>query len=254
MILAVIVGVWLIMIPTLERQEYMYLQEALIDDILQGFPVAYDDSSYYYNTVYSNEPCNSDYYDGTDNVYSMAYEDLEEAIGYEPCIYYLYEVPTTYANLVPAVTPNPIPESEFPSEITGLGILTIDRINLRLPVAEGVAEDTLKIAVGRVPQTAQIGDIGNAVIAGHRNYTFGQMFNRLGELEIGDVIEYQAKNGEVMQFVVFEVAVIVPDDQIAFVQPTKESIITLYTCTPIRTATHRLLVRAQRTPIIEERK
>jgi sortase A len=140
----------------------------------------------------------------------------------------------------------PLSDSAFPSAIQGIGILTIEKINLRLPVAEGVEYATLRIAPGRVPQTAQIGEIGNAVIAGHRNYAFDSMFNRLGELEIGDVIEFQARSGEEMLFEVFEIAVIEPSDQIAFIQPVNDSIITLYTCTPIRTATHRLLIRAQR--------
>ena len=69
------------------------------------------------------------------------------------------------------------------------------------------------------------------------------MFNRLDEVEIGDIIGYQARNGEMMAFEVFEVITITPDNQIAFIQPLEQSIITLYTCTPIRTATHRLLVR-----------
>jgi len=139
---------------------------------------------------------------------------------------------------------SPIANTEIPNTVTGIGILTIDKIWLRLPVVEGVSENGLKIAVGHVTQTAVIGNIGNAVIAGHRSYTSGHMFNRLDELEIGDIIGYEAINGETMQFMVFEIAEIYPDDQIAFIQPIDESIITLYTCTPIRVASHRLLVRA----------
>lgn len=127
---------------------------------------------------------------------------------------------------------------------TELGILTIDNIELKLPVIEGTTPDGLKIAPGHVPETAYIGDTGNAVIAGHRNYAYGSMFNRLGEIELGDIISFTDINGETMSFEVFEIAEIEPDDQIAFVQPEDESIITLYTCTPIYTATHRLLVRA----------
>ena len=111
---------------------------------------------------------------------------------------------------------------------------------------EGVDEPELRIAPGRVPQTAGIGEIGNAVIAGHRNFTFGEMFNRLGEVEIGNIIEFQAMDGAVMAFKVFEILVILPENQIAFIQPQNESIITLFTCTPIREATHRLLIRARK--------
>jgi sortase A len=100
--------------------------------------------------------------------------------------------------------------------------------------------------VGHVPQTAAVGDTGNAVIAGHRSYTHGEHFNRLGEAEIGDIIQYAGISGERMVFVVDEILEIIPGDQAAFDQPEDKSQITLYTCTPIRTATHRLLVRATR--------
>ena len=137
-------------------------------------------------------------------------------------------------------------DSEFPDAVVGIGILTIDTINLRIPIAEGISEESLRIAPGRVPETAYIGEVGNSVIAGHRNYTFGSMFNRLGEVVIGDIIGYQERSGRTMEFEVFEILEIIPEDQIAFIQPVNDHIITLYTCTPIHTATHRLLVRARR--------
>ena len=138
------------------------------------------------------------------------------------------------------------PDDSFPNNIIGIGILNIESIGLWLPVAEGIDYDSLRIAPGRVPQTAQIGDIGNAVIAGHRNYAYGSMFNRLGEIQIGDIIQYLARDGVLMEFEVFEIAEIEPENQIAFIQPINDSIITLYTCTPVRVASHRLIIRAQR--------
>jgi sortase A len=133
-----------------------------------------------------------------------------------------------------------------PGIVNGIGILTYERLDMELPVGEGVSNAQLKISVGHVPQTAAVGDTGNAVIAGHRSYTDGEHFNRLGEAEIGDVIQYASISGERMVFVVDEILEIVPGDQAAFDQPTDKSQITLYTCTPIRTASHRLLVRATR--------
>jgi len=126
-----------------------------------------------------------------------------------------------------------------------LGILTIERLNMKLPVVEGVTEEILNIAVGHVPQTAAVGDLGNAVIAGHRMYKYGQFFNRLGEIEYGDVINFTSTSGEEMNFLVDEILEVeAHNDQIAFNQPKDIVQITLYTCTPIRTATHRLLIRA----------
>lgn len=121
-----------------------------------------------------------------------------------------------------------------------------DAIDLSLPVMDGIDEDDLHIVPGRVPRTANIGEVGNAVIAGHREFEFGSQFNRLGELESGDIISFTDLAGHLMQFEVFETIVVYPGDQIAFVQPDSRAVITLYTCTPIETATHRLLVRAEK--------
>lgn len=138
-------------------------------------------------------------------------------------------------------------EAEDESEvITGLGVLSIKKIGLQLPISEGIGEAQLKVSPGHVPQTPPIGATGNAVVAGHRSYDYGEHFNRLGELEAGDHIQYQSKDGELMIFAVFELLEITPGDQSAFEQPEDAQILTLYTCTPIRTATHRLLVRAER--------
>jgi sortase A len=185
----------------------------------------------------------------------------EQTIPQEPTMYIEETeseiVKKTYATpqfieVFPETTPLPILEpeiatldlSEFPYGIIPLGILTVESIDLRLPIMDGIDETALQILPGRIPQTAVIGEIGNAVIIGHRNYTFGSMFNRLGEVEIGDVVEFQAINGAVSFFEVFEILTIVPENQIAFVQPQDESIITLYTCTPVRVASHRLIIRA----------
>lgn len=142
------------------------------------------------------------------------------------------------------------PEAEPPKEPasigTEFGILTLERLDMKLPVVEGATEELLKTAAGHVPETAAIGDTGNAVVAGHRSYTYGKDFNRLGEVEIGDIIGFTSASGESCLFEVFEIIVIEPDDQIAFIQTADRSVITLYTCTPIYEATHRLLVRAEK--------
>lgn len=137
------------------------------------------------------------------------------------------------------------PVSLNETDVSAIGILFIDSINVALPVTEGVSDAQLKIAVGHIPQTASIGNIGNAVIAGHRSYRHGHLFNRLGELTGDEIIRYEDTYGNIFKFKVFDILVISPDDSSAFEQPIDESIITLYTCTPIQTATSRLLIRAR---------
>lgn len=145
----------------------------------------------------------------------------------------------------------PTPEREqttpISGEIAGIGILTIPRIDAKLPVTAGVTEEQLKVSEGWVTQSAPIGGEGNAVIAGHRSYTYGRHFNRLGELEAGDEIRYTTAESEDMTFLVSEILIIEPGDPATFTTPPEGTAqLTLYTCTPVRTATHRLLVRALR--------
>ena len=223
---AAVLGTWLLLAPHREREYVATAQEAMLEDLMRD--------------IYADEQGLAD----TEGIADLLeYAEADGDLYFWD--YYGNENDVSAFTRVP-IFADPIPDNAFPAAITGIGILTIESIDLRLSIADDIEYATLRIAPGRVPQTAQIGDIGNAVVAGHRNYAFGSMFNRFGEIEIGDIVQYQARNGEMMEFVVFEVAVIEPENQIAFLQPTNESIITLYTCTPIREATHRLIIRAER--------
>ena len=255
MLIAAFGGTWLLTAPSRERKAIESGQEALLQYILAEIAEIAENSDTPQMLDYFFEPL--PYVLDVQNTPQTYWHDEEMTAVYEPFEEYVNNVTETNEETITneeTLTNNesehltfvPLPQSAFPLSIQGIGILTIERIDLRLPVADGVEYETLRIAPGRVPQTAQVGDIGNAVIAGHRNYTFGSMFNRFGELEIGDVIGFTAINGEEMTFVVFEIAIIEPQDQIAFIQPINDSIITLYTCEPVRTASHRLIIRAQR--------
>jgi sortase A len=243
-IVAAVCGYLLLSAPSRERAYVERQQEALIEDIMQDINSAEDtpDEIGDYTEISDEDEAEADLtgsdLDDTDSTEYNGNDNDDEANEHD-------HDPLTIAVYEP-IFADPIPDNAFPADIVGIGILTIESINLRLPIAEGIEYASLRIAPGRVPQTARIGEIGNAVIAGHRNYAFGSMFNRLGEIGYGDIMQYQARNGELMEFSVFEIAVIEPEDQIAFLQPLNESIITLYTCTPIRSATHRLIIRAQR--------
>jgi len=228
------VGAFFLASPSLNRQSDLEQQSDLLYDIL---------------AVIDGNMAGTDAGQPPYSIASFDIEVLEPSIlpelDYDPKFEPIPEDAEEY-ELPPTVEHEPLDPAVFPSGIVGIGILSIESIDLRLPIMEGVDEPELRIAPGRVTQTAAIGEVGNAVIAGHRNFTFGSMFNRLGEVEIGDLIDFQSMSGEVMTFEVFELLVITPDNQIAFIQPQDEAIITLYTCTPIREATHRLLIRARK--------
>ena len=127
---------------------------------------------------------------------------------------------------------------------TVLGVIVIDKIKVKLPVVEGVAEANLRAGVGHIPGTAALGQPGNSALAGHRNYTFGRYFNRLDELELDDKIVISTKAGD-YKYIVYEKTIVEPDDVSVLKGSKDDNIITLITCTPIYIATHRLIVKAR---------
>lgn len=129
------------------------------------------------------------------------------------------------------------------SETEGiLGILEVPKIELTVAIGEGTDNKTLKYSVGHFSDTALPGEKGNCALIGHRNYIFGQFFNRLNELEVGDTFSIKRNNKEFV-YEVYEVKVVEPED-LSVLEPTDEPTATLITCTPIRTATHRLIIKA----------
>jgi sortase A len=124
-----------------------------------------------------------------------------------------------------------------------VGIITIPKIELKAAIGEGIDTETLKYAVGHFTGTPLPEGKGNFCIAGHRSYTYGEFFNRLDELEVGDEIIIQT-NVSQYKYCVYEKKVVEPNE-ISVLDNTNSSIITLVTCTPIRVATHRLIVKGK---------
>jgi LPXTG-site transpeptidase (sortase) family protein len=122
-----------------------------------------------------------------------------------------------------------------------IGRLAIPSIGVEETVIEGTDLQQLTFGPGHVHGTARPGEVGNAVIAGHRT-TWGRPFARLNELRPGDTITFTDAAGRSV-YVVASSAVINPDDR-SVLQPTNADVLTLLTCTPPHFATHRLEVRA----------
>ncbi|MFA9381845.1 MAG: class D sortase [Acetanaerobacterium sp.] len=122
-----------------------------------------------------------------------------------------------------------------------IGILTIPKIDLTVAVGEGADDDTLKYMVGHIPETATLGQRGNCAISGHRSYSYGQFFNRLDELTQGDSIMVQ-RDQNTYTYTVTHTFIVEPEET-GVLNQTDDAQITLVTCTPVRTATHRLIVK-----------
>ncbi len=124
-----------------------------------------------------------------------------------------------------------------------IGTIKIDKIGVYLAVAEGSDLATLKFSLGHMPETADLGTIGNAVVAGHRSHSFGSFFNRLDEVEVGDTIEVKSSEGDYV-YEVYETKIVEPTDLSVLRGSSNHRVLTLITCTPLYTSTHRLIVHA----------
>jgi sortase A len=92
-------------------------------------------------------------------------------------------------------------------------------------------------------QTAFPGEIGNAVISGHRT-TYGAPFWRLDELGSGDQIDIVTLSG-LHEYRVTEVKVVKPTDLLVTAPTPDQFRLTLTTCHPRLSARQRLIVVAQ---------
>jgi len=129
-------------------------------------------------------------------------------------------------------------------EPTVLGRVKIPKIDESLLLVEGVTSKDLKVGAGHIPGSAMPGEVGNCAIAGHRNYTFGSYFNRLDEVAIGDTVTVvYGKNS--FTYEVYEILVVLPEDTSVLAHNDTDKILTLITCTPVRVATHRLILHAK---------
>jgi len=125
----------------------------------------------------------------------------------------------------------------------GLIRLVIPKIDLTSFVVEGTDHHDLLLGPGHLEHTAEPGDLGNAVISGHRD-TF---FRHVHELEKGDQI-YVERGGKRMVYEVTVKKIVEPTD-LAVTRPTPDSELTLITCYPtyyIGPAPKRLVVIAKK--------
>lgn len=146
---------------------------------------------------------------------------------------------------LPDTIMNPDQENEKKEEERKLpkiiGIMSIPKLGLKVAIGDGSSNAAMRYTVGHFLETAYPGENGNFAVIGHRSYKYGQFFNRLDELEKGDSIGI--KSGiKAYEYIVTEKIVVKPEDTWVL-KTTAKPTITLITCTPIRIATHRLVVK-----------
>lgn len=102
----------------------------------------------------------------------------------------LYDIQQLYSTNVPIKLPNIILENGEMTNI--LGVIQIDKINLRYPILARTTDDFLDIAPCKFYGN-ELNGYGNFCIAGH-NYDNDELFSNLYKLEIGDIINIYELN------------------------------------------------------------
>lgn len=174
-------------------------------------------------------------------------------------------LPATPAASQPAVVPSAVPPS-----VGTPNRLVIPAIDLDVPVVDvgwEVVErgeqrftewQTADNAAGRHINSARPGEQGNVVLSGHHN-TKGEVFRRISEQElaVGDAIYLYDGEGQRHTYQVTEVTeplleVGASEEQrlanARYIQPTSDGRVTLVTCWPYWTNTHRIVVVATLVP------
>jgi LPXTG-site transpeptidase (sortase) family protein len=129
-----------------------------------------------------------------------------------------------------------------PATRQSLTKLSIPRIKLEDVVLEGVDAHALMLGPGHMENSVEPGNLGNSVIAGHRD-TF---FRRIHSLRYGDDV-YVLRDGHQFHYIVRSRKIVAPTD-LSVLRPSGDAELTLITCYPthgIGPARHRLIVVAK---------
>lgn len=156
-------------------------------------------------------------------------------------------LPTTSSTVAPTTTsvaprtlpidPPDDPHAAVP--IVKVGEIQIPRIGLVHPIYEGVTLTVIDHGPGHWPGSANPGQLGNAVFAGHR-VTHSHPFRRINELLPGDEIIFKMDTGT-FTYKMTSFEVVTPKD-VHIVNPTSDATVTLFACHPPGSARQRYVV------------
>ncbi len=173
---------------------------------------------------------------------------------------------------IPTPTLPPTPTAPRPTPTTAAPLqpednprrIVVEKIDLDAPVVEmgwmvqGEGSET--VSLWEVPEneagwhlnSAQPGQGGNVVISGHNNSSGGHVFGALEALEIGDQVTLLTADDTPHTYRIDETQIVrtlgasqeTLDYLRAVIQPTPDERLTLITCWPSWTNTHRLIIIA----------
>ena len=129
-----------------------------------------------------------------------------------------------------------------------MGILLIDKIDVRLPIYHGTREAVLQVGAGHLEGTSlPIGGLDtHTAISGHRGLPSSTLLTNLDQMEPGDTFTLQILN-RILTYKVDDIIIVEPHELEALAIYPGMDRATLVTCHPYGINSHRMLVRAIRT-------
>jgi len=139
--------------------------------------------------------------------------------------------------------------SALPEDVvlTAAGTIQMNAIDLNLPLWDDADVVSLRYGAGILKGSVPPGQEGNLVILGHRMKTHGSLFNRLGEIKIGDEVIIETMDGITYVYIVDQIeSAIDPSDLPDYIKQSDSDgfRLTLVTCTPTGVGSHRLIIIA----------
>ena len=135
-----------------------------------------------------------------------------------------------------------------------MGYLSIPKINVRLAIYHGTAEEVLQTGIGHMNGTSLPigGESTHSVLAAHRGLPAARLFTDIDQMQQGDMFYIHVLD-ETLAYQVDQILDMVEKDDhetledALQIQEGKDQV-TLFTCTPYGVNSHRLLVRGTRVP------
>ena len=134
-----------------------------------------------------------------------------------------------------------------------MGYLSIPKINIKLAIYHGTADDVLQTGVGHLNGTKLPigGESTHCVVAAHRGLPSAKLFTDIDQLRNGDKFYIHVLD-QVLAYEVDQILVVEPEDTDALAVEEGEDLVTLLTCTPYGVNTQRLLVRGHRVDYVAD--
>ena len=146
--------------------------------------------------------------------------------------------PSTTSVALPIPEPPPAEDGTTEPRVQ-VGSIEIPKIGLTADMWEGIRLSTLDNGPGHWPGTAMPGQVGNAVIAGHR-VSHHADFRHLDDLVAGDDVIMTTPSGRFVYKVIS--SEIVKPDALWVVDQTPEATATLFACHPPGSVRERIVV------------